>query len=280
MLRLLSSRPTAGHLHSSAVTNSLSPPSALHATLSAFFSIVHPRFLRALHVNDSKFEVGLKKDRHENLGCGHIGLEGFWGLLRWTGPDEMVAKGERWSWENVIWVLETPNDGEDEVWRREIEIVSFYSVGRDCTRGWWRCRPSDALVLSRHRQLYELEVLDDPSLIPGSTSDSRVGMSTSLSAGLTDRPSLPSVQERWQKECAALKAAVAAKTKAKARGSPKKKAVKTEDADDDDAGEDGEHVHEEVDDTKSKGKAKATAKAKTPKKKAKKEIKEEDDYAG
>ena len=45
-------------------------------------------------------------------------------MLRWKGTDEMREKGEEWSWEDVLWVLETPNDGEEEVWRREIELVS------------------------------------------------------------------------------------------------------------------------------------------------------------
>lgn len=34
-----------------------------------------------LHVNDSKVDLGSRKDRHENLGDGKIGLEGFKTLL-------------------------------------------------------------------------------------------------------------------------------------------------------------------------------------------------------
>lgn len=33
--------------------------------------------LIAFHVNDSKVPTGAKKDRHENIGEGHIGIEGF-----------------------------------------------------------------------------------------------------------------------------------------------------------------------------------------------------------
>lgn len=36
----------------------------------------------AFHVNDSKFEVGMNKDRHENLGEGLIGETGFRNLLK------------------------------------------------------------------------------------------------------------------------------------------------------------------------------------------------------
>jgi deoxyribonuclease-4 len=31
--------------------------------------------LRVIHVNDSVFELGENKDRHENIGYGKIGLE-------------------------------------------------------------------------------------------------------------------------------------------------------------------------------------------------------------
>jgi len=31
----------------------------------------------AFHLNDSKFELGMKKDRHENIGEGAIGATGF-----------------------------------------------------------------------------------------------------------------------------------------------------------------------------------------------------------
>jgi len=31
--------------------------------------------LQVIHINDSAFEIGEKKDRHENIGYGKIGLE-------------------------------------------------------------------------------------------------------------------------------------------------------------------------------------------------------------
>ncbi|MCR4278196.1 MAG: deoxyribonuclease IV [Candidatus Berkelbacteria bacterium] len=40
------------------------------------------------HLNDSKFELGAKRDRHENIGEGHIGTETFGFVLndpRWDG---------------------------------------------------------------------------------------------------------------------------------------------------------------------------------------------------
>lgn len=38
--------------------------------------------LWAIHINDSKVPAGAKKDRHENIGAGHIGLEGFRAFVR------------------------------------------------------------------------------------------------------------------------------------------------------------------------------------------------------
>lgn len=34
-------------------------------------------YLRALHLNDSKGVAGCHLDRHENIGRGKIGIEGF-----------------------------------------------------------------------------------------------------------------------------------------------------------------------------------------------------------
>ena len=37
--------------------------------------------LAVVHANDAMMELGSGRDRHENIGDGHIGLEGFRGLL-------------------------------------------------------------------------------------------------------------------------------------------------------------------------------------------------------
>ncbi|EPZ34633.1 Xylose isomerase-like, TIM barrel domain-containing protein [Rozella allomycis CSF55] len=42
-----------------------------------FDSIVGLKYLKAMHLNDSKSELGSGKDRHEFLGKGLIGLECF-----------------------------------------------------------------------------------------------------------------------------------------------------------------------------------------------------------
>lgn len=56
--------------------------------------------VRIIHVNDSKHECGSRKDRHEHIGRGAIGLDGFRNLLN----DERLAA--------IPMVLETPKEGD------------------------------------------------------------------------------------------------------------------------------------------------------------------------
>jgi deoxyribonuclease-4 len=54
--------------------------------------------LDLVHCNDSKFDLGGLKDRHENLGQGFIGLGGFAALAK----HKVFGK--------LDWILETPKD--------------------------------------------------------------------------------------------------------------------------------------------------------------------------
>jgi deoxyribonuclease-4 len=63
--------------------------------------------LALMHANDAKFPRGSKRDRHENIGEGEIGLDGFRAILR--QPE--VA--------DISVVVETPHGGE--VHRRDVE---------------------------------------------------------------------------------------------------------------------------------------------------------------
>lgn len=51
------------------------------ATMAEFDRTIGLTRLKALHLNDSKGDLGSRKDRHEHIGQGHIGLEGFRNLL-------------------------------------------------------------------------------------------------------------------------------------------------------------------------------------------------------
>jgi deoxyribonuclease-4 len=66
--------------------------------------------LKAVHLNDSKYPSGSRRDRHANIGQGHIGLEPFRELLQSSVM------------QNVPIVMET-EPGEDGTHRKEIELV-------------------------------------------------------------------------------------------------------------------------------------------------------------
>ncbi len=59
----------------------LRTPECYHETMLSFDKIVGFQHLRAVHLNDSKFELGERKDRHEHIGKGHLGLDAFAHLL-------------------------------------------------------------------------------------------------------------------------------------------------------------------------------------------------------
>jgi deoxyribonuclease-4 len=52
-------------------------PEAYAATLAEFDRVIGLDQIRAFHFNDSQYELGARKDRHEHIGRGHIGLQGF-----------------------------------------------------------------------------------------------------------------------------------------------------------------------------------------------------------
>lgn len=50
-------------------------------TLEHFDSIIGADYLKAVHLNDSRGELGSRIDRHEHIGMGYIGDEGFRHIL-------------------------------------------------------------------------------------------------------------------------------------------------------------------------------------------------------
>jgi len=68
------------------------------AVLSEFDSVIGIKYLKAIHMNDSKNEAGSAKDRHERLGMGNIPLEVMAYLINhpWT--------------KDIPFYLETPCD--------------------------------------------------------------------------------------------------------------------------------------------------------------------------
>lgn len=86
---------------------------AWEATLSELNRIVGLKYLDAIHVNDSKHSLGLRKDRHASLGKGEIGLSGFRAMMRHPKLQKIPK------------YLETP-DGE-KMWKEEIALLREFA---------------------------------------------------------------------------------------------------------------------------------------------------------
>jgi len=69
-----------------------------HSTWEQFSKTIGFDNLLAFHLNDSKTDLGEKKDRHEHIGKGKLGLEAF----------RLLMNDERFS--HLPMVLETPKD--------------------------------------------------------------------------------------------------------------------------------------------------------------------------
>jgi len=75
-------------------------------TLKEFDRIVGLQYLKALHINDSKKEMGSRVDRHDNLGKGFLGEDLFRRIMNDPRFDNMPL------------ILETP---EETLWEQEIK---------------------------------------------------------------------------------------------------------------------------------------------------------------
>ncbi|MEE2753307.1 MAG: deoxyribonuclease IV [Candidatus Latescibacterota bacterium] len=69
-------------------------------TIKAFDDVIGLDNLKIVHTNDSKTEFGSKKDRHEHIGEGHIGIEAFGNFVN----DKRLKE--------IPFILETPK-GDD-----------------------------------------------------------------------------------------------------------------------------------------------------------------------
>lgn len=87
------------------------------AMLDALDGCVGIARLRFMHINDSKTECGSRVDRHAHIGEGHIGLEGFAGLVHDARLRSMPM------------VLETPKDETLEDDRRNLDVLRKLYAG-------------------------------------------------------------------------------------------------------------------------------------------------------
>lgn len=60
----------------------MAAPGGTKALLDELVEVAGEGRLKLIHANDSKDVAGAHKDRHENIGAGHIGAEPFGELFR------------------------------------------------------------------------------------------------------------------------------------------------------------------------------------------------------
>lgn len=101
------------HVH--AAGYDLSTESAYVSTMEEMEACLELEDVKLLHLNDSQHEPGARKDRHEDIGEGTIGEEGF----------RCIMNDDRWS--EVPKVLETPvEDDWKEDYSRNMETLLGY----------------------------------------------------------------------------------------------------------------------------------------------------------
>lgn len=84
----------------------------LDGVLEEFDEVIGLKKLKAIHLNDSKNEVGSKKDRHAKIGQGNIGIEGIVNIINHPKLKDLP------------FYLETPNDIDG--YRYEIQLLKSY----------------------------------------------------------------------------------------------------------------------------------------------------------
>lgn len=92
--------------------------------LEEFDKIIGVERIKVVHINDSKNEQGAKKDRHENIGFGHIGFDAL----------HYIVHHE--SFKDLPKILETPYVGEDKKnkkppYKFEIEMIKSGTFDED-----------------------------------------------------------------------------------------------------------------------------------------------------
>ena len=108
--------------HTFAAGYDLTKRAAYDDTWDAFDRIVGFEYLRGVHLNDSKKELGSRVDRHECIGRGRMGIRPFQFLMR----DKRFG--------DIPMILETP---ESANWAEEIKMLQGFEV-ISTSRSWPR----------------------------------------------------------------------------------------------------------------------------------------------
>ncbi len=97
--------------HTFAAGYDIRTPETYAETFDAFDRLIGLDRLRFFHLNDTKNEFNSRKDRHEHIGQGEIGLDGFRNLMQ----DPRFAE--------IPKTLETPKDKDFDDDRRNLAIL-------------------------------------------------------------------------------------------------------------------------------------------------------------
>jgi deoxyribonuclease-4 len=89
----------------------LRTPEGYAATMNNFDRVIGLKRLKAIHLSDSKGDLGSRKDRHEHIGKGHIGLQGFRHVLN----DPRLA--------GLLGLLETPKSADLHEDRENLAVL-------------------------------------------------------------------------------------------------------------------------------------------------------------
>ena len=81
---------------------------AFKATMDEFEKIVGFKYLSAMHLNDSKPDLGARVDRHQSIGKGKLGVD----------PFRFIMNDKRF--DEIPMVLETI---DDTIWAEEIKLL-------------------------------------------------------------------------------------------------------------------------------------------------------------
>ncbi|CAJ0823874.1 11692_t:CDS:10, partial [Entrophospora sp. SA101] len=82
-------------------------------TANQLFNSLQNNYWHGMHLNDSTLELGSNRDRHQNIGEGHLGLEAF----------RLIMNDDRLN--EIPLILETPlaDDKTFNDWKKEIELL-------------------------------------------------------------------------------------------------------------------------------------------------------------
>ncbi|MCX6267746.1 MAG: deoxyribonuclease IV [Bacteroidetes bacterium] len=94
--------------HSFAAGYDLSSEAGFKATFLHFDEVIGFKYLKGMHINDSKKGLGSRVDRHESLGKGTLGIDIFKWLMHDPRFDDMPL------------ILETP---DETIWKEEIKML-------------------------------------------------------------------------------------------------------------------------------------------------------------